>query len=204
MWCIVSSITFSASASCNTTTRTSGPRSRLNGSRASSIARRRVSASRSFAGSSRRSITRSGKAWWSAICCHGVPAVTWKVVRKISWRLTISLIDCSSAAMLSFPINLTATAMLYRGWPGSNWSRNHIRCCAKESDGLVSGSRRGIPCRVATSLLFCLRRRVRISSCAGFKPAMCWDMSLIERSSLVTRLRSSSNGLHRFSWNQSV
>ena len=62
--------------------------------------------------------SRSG--WAGAMTCTGCPSTARKVVRKTSWRRTISLNVCASAATLSGPLRRTAAALLYTGSPGAN------------------------------------------------------------------------------------
>ena len=72
----------------------------------------RACVSRSVAERLRRSIKGRGMVKVGAIACIGCPSTMTKVVRKVSWRRTISLKVCSKAVKLSEPVRRSAVDTL--------------------------------------------------------------------------------------------
>ena len=80
-----------------------------------------------------RSSTGSASPANGATTCTGPPSASAKVVRSASWRRTISPSARSSAATSSAPAGAARRRCCRAALPGSIRSRNHSRCCAKES-----------------------------------------------------------------------
>ncbi len=144
-WCMVKQSTHSLSPSRSSAARRSGPRDRSKGRVVSWWTWLRMAASRSGSGrpaSSTVGITTGTGGWTSATV---PPSAARRTVRSASWRRTTSVSARWRARTSSGPWSRSATGTLYAALPGSSWSRNQSRCCAKES-GNTEG-RRSFFCR---------------------------------------------------------
>ncbi|KYF86252.1 hypothetical protein BE20_29645 [Sorangium cellulosum] len=112
MWWTTQTRTCSSSRSPRSASRSSGPRSRSKGRRASRSIRRRASASRWGSGRPVRSIRGTRGAPSGRITWTGWPSTTPNVVRRISWRRTISATHRSTTPASSDPVSRTAAARL--------------------------------------------------------------------------------------------
>ena len=130
---MVSKAICSCSAKRKRLTRSSGPRARSKGRWASSCASRNPAASPSSSPNPDRSITANPTHSAAAITCTGCPSKVPKLVRSDSCRRMISFRLCSKAPSCKAPDSRTLAGMLYAALPGSSWSKNQSRCCAKES-----------------------------------------------------------------------
>ncbi|CAM4512707.1 hypothetical protein MYXA107069_23860 [Myxococcus xanthus] len=143
MWCTVSSIRCSVSASRSRLARTMGPCSRENGRTASSNASRSASASRSPPWE-RRSTTGTWMRTSAENRWRTRPSSTRYVARSISCRRMTSLTLRSRTGTSSAPEMRTARGMLRDGFPGSSCSIRQTRSCTTDSGSSPARSMRNI------------------------------------------------------------